>query len=86
MQNADFRSLDSSGNASGLDLLPGVVTRPNEGSGLDVPESHRQSFLPQRGEFVGRVLTVHREVIVGRTQVLAEREDVDVHLSEVPHD
>ena len=48
-------------------------------------EPHREPEVAQLGEFVRRVVARHRQVAVGRAEVLAERQDVHVAPAEVPH-
>src|SRR5665811_376477 len=68
-----------------LHLLPGMVAGSYERSGLDVTESHSHADLVKLPEFRGRVVAVERDVIVGWTQVLTEREDIHVNVTEVAH-
>src|SRR5512146_1431603 len=73
-------------DAGGLDLLPGVIAGANERAGFDVLEAHRHADVAHVAELIGRDVAVDRNVRLRRPQILAERQDVDVHRPEVAHD
>src|SRR5204862_1103912 len=58
-------------------LLPGVIARAHQRAGLDVTVPHLEPQAPQLGELRGRVVAGDGAVLRGRTQVLADGEDVD---------
>jgi hypothetical protein len=74
------------GDASRLDLLPSVIARPHERAALHVTEPELHADLVEAAELVGRDVAIERDVAVRGTEVLTEREDVDVDRSEILHD
>ena len=58
----------------------------DERSALDVPEAELHADLVEAAEVFGRDVAIERDVAVGRAQVLAEGEDVDVDGAEILHD
>ena len=63
------------------------------GNGFTLGSQKRLQFLPERhtdfiklAEFFRRYIAVERDVIVGRPQILAEREDVNVNFAKILHD
>src|SRR5882672_10393191 len=64
------------------DLVTGVVARADERTRLDVLEAEVQRGALHLGELVGVVVTLEREVLERRSQVLADREDVAVDLAQ----
>src|SRR5262245_24778691 len=62
-----------------------MIARANEWSGFDVLEPHRHTDLTHPTELVRRDVTIDRDVRVGRTEVLAQRENVDVDGAKIAH-
>src|SRR5215217_5011546 len=74
------------GTAAGvLRLLVGVVGAADQRAALDVPEAHLEAQLLEGGELFGRVVAAHRQVVLRRTEVLADSQDVHVVSSKVEH-
>src|SRR5215217_381721 len=74
------------GAAAGvLRLLVGVVGAADQRAALDVPEAHLEAQLLEGGELLGRVVAAHRQVVLRRTEVLADGQDVHVVSSKVEH-
>src|SRR6185437_72680 len=78
-------ALRSVSHSRRLHLLPGVVARADEGAGFDVTESHPHADLAELAKFLRRHVPVDRNVTVGRPQILAERQNVDVDVSKIAH-
>src|SRR5690242_5964793 len=72
--------------AGGLHLLPGVIAGPHQWSALHVTEAERHADLVETAELVRRDVAIECDVAVGWAQVLAERQDVDIHGAKVLHD
>src|ERR1700682_3778152 len=68
-----------------LYLLPRVIAGANEWTGFDVTKAHFHANLVKPFEFLPSVISVEGDVRVGRTEVLPQSENVDVHLAQVAH-
>src|SRR4051794_12999214 len=66
------------------DVLVGVVGAAHERAGRDVVEAERVRVALERGELVGMPVADDREVALGRAQVLADRDDLDVVIAQLP--
>src|SRR5690242_12590514 len=73
-------------HSCGLDLFPGVIAGTHERAGLDVLKAHRHPDVAHVAEFVGSHVAVDWNVVGRGTQILAERENVDVDGAQVAHD
>src|SRR3954452_23643060 len=71
--------------AGGLYLLPRVVAGPNERTAFHVTKAELHADLVEATELLGSHVPIERDMAIRRTQILAERENVDVHRSEVLH-
>src|SRR5687768_1646958 len=72
-------------DSRGSHLLPRMIARPHERARLDVPEPHLAADPPELAELLGRVVTVERQVVRRRSQILAECENVHVDVAEIAH-
>src|SRR5207248_2905584 len=54
-------------------------------SGLDVRESERAAHHRELGEFIGVVELLHRQMRGGWSQILPERQDLHVDISQISH-
>src|SRR3990172_7343095 len=59
-------------------LLPCVIARAHQGARLHMPVAQFEPDSAQLGELLRRVPPRHRQVVLGRPQVLTERQDVDI--------
>src|SRR6267378_2154586 len=80
------------GSSSGLPgrrrargLLPGVIARAHQRASLHMPESHLQPQPLQLGKLVGGVPARDRQVVCEGSQILTQREDLDVLRAQVAH-
>src|SRR3954447_1787092 len=64
-----------------LDVLVGVIRRTHERARGDVLEAEVIRRPLQRGELLRRPVADHRQVALGRAQVLAHGEDLDARLA-----
>src|SRR5690606_5430050 len=69
-----------------LKLLPGVVRAAYQRARLDVRDADGFAHPLQILEFLGRVILLHRQVLDGRPQVLADGHDVHACGVDVAHD
>src|SRR5919109_4122669 len=69
----------------GLHLLPGVIARTNQRSRLDMLEAHGEALAPKERELLGGDVSVDRNVLGRRAEILTKRENVDVHVAELAH-
>src|ERR1700691_1775201 len=67
----------------GLGLLVRMIAGAHQRSGLDVPETEAQRFVPQLTEFLWRVEARDRQVVAGRTQILSYGKNVNPALAEM---
>src|SRR5215212_8471124 len=68
-----------------LRLFVSVVRAADQRAALDVLETHLEAQPLEGGELSWRVVAAHRQVVLRRTQVLADGQDVYVMLSQVEH-
>ena len=68
-----------------LQLFPGVVAGSDQRPRLDVGDPHLLADPLVLGELIGLDPAVDGQVVRGRLQVLAHREDVDAGVAEVGH-
>src|SRR6266566_9465364 len=62
---------------SGIGVLMRVITRPNQRTGLDVAETEALSLLPQIQKFFRLIEPGNGQMILGRAQILPDRQNVD---------
>src|SRR6266566_2622835 len=62
----------------GRDLLISVVGGAHHRAGLDMAETHRQGLLLEPDEFLGPVVAHHLGMLLRRSEVLTDGQDVDV--------
>jgi len=67
-------------------LVGSVVAGTHERAGFDVVEPHRQGFLFELLELLRRNVALDRQVLTGRTQVLAQGQNVDAGRAQLAHD
>ena len=67
-----------------LDVLVRVVARAHERAGRDVLEAEPYGGLLERRELLGLPVADDRQVALGGAQVLADGEDRDARLAQVP--
>src|SRR5579871_400225 len=77
---------ERSGEAGGLGLLLRMVAGADERAGLDVTETHGESFVLEEGELLRRVEALHDEMVARGAEILPDGEDVDVAISEIAED
>src|SRR6478672_7268890 len=68
-----------------LNLLPRVIAGSHKRTGFNVTESHFHSNLVKLAELRGRVIAIEGDVLVRRSQVLSERQNVDIYFAKVAH-
>ena len=64
-------------------MRPGVVGAAHQGAGFDVAEAEGQGPLPERSEFLGRHVTLDRELVGGGLEVLTKGQDVAADATQV---
>src|SRR5258706_12976027 len=66
-----------------LHLLPRVIAGPNQRARFNVTESQRHAVMLQLGELVRRVPARDGQMLVGRPEILTDRDDVDARRAQV---
>src|SRR5579864_1251918 len=67
----------------GVRLFVCVIRAPHERTGFDVSEAQAEGDALDVQEFLRRVVPRHGEVGQGRPQILADGEDLAVHVAQV---
>src|SRR6266545_5782823 len=75
----------STSGSRGRNVPLGMIRGANEWPGLDMGEAHGAPQLAELRELIGRVVPRHRQVLDRGSEILPEREAIDVRLPQVAH-
>jgi ABC-type transporter lipoprotein component MlaA len=78
-----FSGIGSRARRESAGVLPCVVRAAHQRSRFDVPKAHRKRLRAQVRELPGRDVARDRQMLLGRTQILPQRQDVAFGLAQI---